>query len=89
METTILLIMLPIAALMVFLGLIIKYKKTYWMISGYNTMTREEQDNVDKEKMGNAVAISSFIMAGFIAAGGLFLFFNMDTIGIVSVPALN
>lgn len=81
--------MLPIAALMVFLGLIIKYKKTYWMISGYNTMTREEQDNVDKEKMGNAVAISSFIMAGFIAAGGLFLFFNMDTIGIVSVPTLN
>jgi len=47
MGITILVILLPISALMVFLGLMIKYKKTYWMISGYNTMAAEEKRNVD------------------------------------------
>lgn len=85
MKTMILIIMLPIAALMVFLGLMIKYKKTYWMISGYNTMTSEEQSHVDAERMGNAVAITLFIIAGLVAAGGLFMCFNMDIIGIISM----
>lgn len=85
MNTTVLIIMLSTAALLVFLGFMIKYKKIYWTISGYNTMTDEEKSHVDKEKMGNATAVSIFIISGLVAVGGLFMYFNMDTIGIVSI----
>lgn len=48
-------------------------------------MTEEEQSHVDTEEMGKFMAISLFIIAGLVAAGGLFLYLNMDTIGIVSM----
>jgi hypothetical protein len=77
--------MLVVAALMVFIGLMIKYKKTYWLISGYNTMPKEDQANVDVKGMGNAVAAALFIMGAFTAAGGIFMNFNMDIAGIISL----
>lgn len=85
MRLTVLLIFLPIAALLAVCALMIRFKKTYWMISGYNTMSEEDKSNVDKEKMGKATSNSILIIAVLVALGGLFLFLNMDTAGIAAM----
>lgn len=81
----ILLIMLPIASLLLLSALLIRFKKTYWMISGYNTMSEEEKRNVDAEKMGKSTSNSILVMSALVFIGGLFLYYNKDILGIISL----
>lgn len=52
--------------LLVVIGILIKYKKAYWLISGYNTMSAEKKKNVNIEGLGNFTANICFLMAGLI-----------------------
>ncbi|HEY4623021.1 MAG TPA: DUF3784 domain-containing protein, partial [Solibacillus sp.] len=65
-------IWLLLAALFIFLGFAIQRLKWHFLISGYNTMTKEQKENVDVEGlaklMGNylyALAIL-FIVVGLV-----------------------
>lgn len=57
--------LLPVL-IVVIVGLAIKYKKAYWLISGYNMMSEEKKKNVDFEGLGNFIASICFAIAGII-----------------------
>lgn len=63
-----LLIMLIPVLILVIVGWAIKYRKAYWLISGYNTMSTEKKKNVDAESLGNFMGNVCFVMAGIIFA---------------------
>ena len=58
-------IYLGIAVLLFVIGVFIKRKKVTWLISGYNTASKEEKETYDIDKlcyyMGNFVYILGFI----------------------------
>lgn len=60
------------AGLLLLIGWLIKYKKATWLISGYNTSSREEKQKYDVEKlckyMGNFLfSLSSLLIIMAIA----------------------
>ncbi|MGI6606674.1 MAG: DUF3784 domain-containing protein [Peptococcia bacterium] len=82
-----LLTMLLPVAILVIIGFMVKYRRAYWLISGYNTMSKEKKQNVDIEGLANftgnfcfALAVligvaSALLVGGYdIAAGVLFAF---------------
>ncbi|WP_192930307.1 DUF3784 domain-containing protein [Alkaliphilus pronyensis] len=58
--------------LLIVFGILIKYFKQYWLIAGYNTASKEEQEKIDIEKLGRFIGNIMFILAG-INISGLFL----------------
>jgi hypothetical protein len=78
--------LLPVAILVI-IGFMVKYRRAYWLISGYNTMSKEKKQNVDIEGLANftgnfcfalavLIGVASALLAGGydIAAGVLFAF---------------
>lgn len=55
------------ALLLIILGILIKHFKCYWLIAGYNTMSRARKENVDIEGLG------SFFGNWLFTLGALFL----------------
>ncbi len=68
---------LPVAAIpaVIFagLGLLIKYKKAYWLIAGYNTMSEENKKKVDVKNLGSFIANILFVLAAIILVAGTML----------------
>lgn len=60
--------------LLVLIGWAIKYKKAYWLISGYNTMSVDKKKNVNVEGLGRFMGNACFVMAGIILVA---LFFGL------------
>ena len=61
-----------IAVLFVFLAVIIRYGKVYWLIAGYNTMTKKQKEQFDIE--GFALLFYwCFIIMGLLIGGGQYL----------------
>ena len=54
------------AALFAFLAAGIKFFKWHWLIAGYNTMSKKEQENVDAEGLGNFMGNWLFVLAGLL-----------------------
>lgn len=72
-------VLLIIASFFFGIGICISKLKWYWLISGYNTMNKEEKANVEIEALGNHMSktfffISSLNIIGFI----LNYFFNIS-----------
>ncbi len=72
-------VLLIVAALFFSIGICISKLKWYWLISGYNTMSKEEKANVEIEALGNHISkifffISSLNIVGFL----LSYFFNIS-----------
>ena len=61
------------AGLLVLAAWLIKHKKMYWLISGYNTMSKDKKKKVDVEGLGKHIANMCFVMAGIIFLGAFFL----------------
>lgn len=61
------------AVLLIVIGLLIKYKKAYWLISGYSTMSSEKKKNVDIEGLGRFTGNVCFAIAAVILAAFIFL----------------
>ena len=72
-----LILMSILAIVFVFLGWGIHRKKWHFLISGYNTMSKEEQAQVDVEGLGKAVGIMCYCLAFALVALGLFAQFNL------------
>ncbi len=60
-----------IGALFILLAFGIKYFKWYFLIAGYNTMSKAQKDNVDIKGLGNLIGNFMFAIASIIFAGGL------------------
>jgi len=61
-----------IAVLLLFFGWLVKYKKAYWLIAGYNTMSADKKKNVDTEGLGKYMGNLMFVLAVITFAGFLF-----------------
>ena len=86
--------MVILAVVFVFLGWGIQWKKWYFLISGYNAMSKEEQAQVDVEGLGKAICAMCYFLAVAFIALGLFVHFNLwellwfVTILIIVIPIL-
>ncbi|MEK4627683.1 DUF3784 domain-containing protein [Solibacillus sp. FSL R7-0682] len=56
-------IWLILAALFIFLGFAMQKLKWYFLISGYNTMSKEQKENVDTEGLARLMAKFSYFLA--------------------------
>ena len=66
---------LVMAIFLILLGSLIKYGKAAWLISGYNTASKEEKDKYDIEALCRGVGHFLFALAGTMvipAAGSFF-----------------
>jgi len=63
--------MIGVSLLFIVLGILIKYGKMYFLIAGYNTMSKEERDKVDIKKLANLFKNTMFGMAILIIIGYL------------------
>lgn len=61
--------MIGIAILFVALGVLIKYGKMYFLIAGYNTMSKEEREKVDIKGVATVFRNAMFGMALIIIIG--------------------
>ena len=86
------LIWILLAVFMVLLGLGVHKKRWYFLISGYNMMSKEEQAKVDIEGVAKAIGWMSYIMAALFIGMGLLIEFEqwnllwVITIAIIFVP---
>ena len=62
---------LILAAFMVLLGAVVRFGKASWLVSGYNTASREEKEKYDEVKLCNHVGNLTF------AFGAIFLLMSM------------
>jgi len=69
-------IMLAVGFLFAVLGVLIRYFKWYWLISGYNTMSVERKKLVDIEALGNFMGNCLFLIAGLQLLGAYLLYIN-------------
>lgn len=61
--------MIEIAILYVVLGILIKYGKMYFLIAGYNTKTKEDQEKYDIEGIATVFRNVMFGMAFILIIG--------------------
>lgn len=77
-----------VGILCIVLGVLVKYFKCYWLIAGYNTMSKEKRKNVDTESLGRLMGNFMFLLGGTIIIGGILIFTGFKTIGtmLIIVP---
>lgn len=77
-----------IGTLFIVLGILIKYFKFYWLISGYNTMSKEKQKNVDTEGLGKLMGNFAFLLGGTFVLGAILISTGLKTLGIILITAI-
>ena len=60
-----------LAGLFIILGVGIKYFKWYFLISGYNTMSKSKKENVDTKGLGSLIGNFLFVIAGLMIVSGI------------------
>lgn len=65
------------------IGCLIKYKKAYWLISGYNTMSAEKKKNVHIEGLGRFVSSVCFVIATIIFVATIFIALGKNTESVI------
>ena len=79
-------IMFFTVSLLVLLGVMVKYYKAYWLISGYNTMSLEKKKNVDVVGLSRFIGNMCFVMAAIMLIATVFFMVGKEAIaGIVFV----
>jgi len=76
MVTAVYLALLGPVFLLVVFGVMIRFFKAYWLIAGYNVMSKEKQADVDTERLGKFIGNMCFVLAGILAAGAILLAFG-------------
>lgn len=61
--------MIVTAIIFIVCGILIKYLKMYFLIAGYNTMSKEKRAKYDIERIANMMGNVFFIMALLIIVG--------------------
>lgn len=79
------------AAILIFLGYLIRYKQVTWLISGYNTASKEAREKFDKEKLTRHVGNFMFLLGGInllLALAGFLFPAHGDAVLGVGIGAL-
>jgi hypothetical protein len=69
-------------------GYVIKYRKAYWLISGYNTMPEDKKKNVDTESLGRFMGNSLFTGCGIVAVAMVFFVIGISMAGFIVLGLL-
>lgn len=77
-----------LAALFVLIGWGVHKKKWYFLISGYNMMSKEEKAKVDVEPLAKSLATMAYIIAVLMLVLGLGIQFENDTVPMVATALL-
>ena len=72
-----LVVMILLEILLAFIGWGVHKKKWYFLISGYNMMSKEEQQTVQVEKLAKSLAIMSYILAVLLVLLGVFTHYEL------------
>jgi hypothetical protein len=64
-------IFLPLTLMFVIIGVMIKYFKCYWLISGYNTASYEKKKKIDIVGLGNLMGNFCFFLGGMFLILGI------------------
>ncbi|GAB6171318.1 hypothetical protein JCM15765_07960 [Paradesulfitobacterium aromaticivorans] len=72
-------VVLGVAVLLIMLGILVKYLKWYWLISGYNTLPAAEKEKVDAEGLGNFTGNLLFALAGIFIISAVLSFMGYRT----------
>jgi hypothetical protein len=81
MDITLLLIVSVPGLLLLVLGYLIRFRKMYFLISGYNTMSAEKKKNVNTEGLSILMGNSLFVMGGVMFAGMTLMVVRQSTAG--------
>ena len=68
------------AFLFLLIGIVVKHFKCYFLIAGYNTMTKEQQAKVDIEKTGNIVGNFGYAMFFIQILASVLGYFKYETL---------
>lgn len=77
-------IFLPLTLMFVTIGVLIKYFKCYWLISGYNTASDEKKEKIDIVGLGNLMGNFCFFLGGVFLILGILNYFKIS-IGTIAV----
>lgn len=80
-------VMLFSIALMIGLGIAIKYFQAYWLISGYNMMPKEQKAKVNVVGLANFTGNMCFIMGAIMAVATIFIMTKQETLGMIAFGA--
>ncbi|ERI93055.1 hypothetical protein HMPREF1982_01876 [Clostridiales bacterium oral taxon 876 str. F0540] len=78
MPSTITYVFIVFAVILVIFGVLIKYYKCYWLISGYNLSSKEEKAKYDIVPLGNLMAKLCFSMAAVFGVAAAFSYFKIN-----------
>ncbi len=59
------------ALLFVLLGYLVRFRQWAWLISGYNTSSRESRDQYDREALTRGVGNTMFVLAALMVVSAL------------------
>lgn len=88
MEWTILLATLLPGALLILMGYLIRFRHMYWLISGYNTMSKDKKKNVDTAGLGVMMGNTLFVMGGLLLVGSLLFSLKLAVLGTIVVTMM-
>ncbi len=71
---------LYLAGLLLLMGVLIKKFKFYWLISGYNTASKERQEQMDKEGLGRFMGNYLYFLAGMFVVVFLLMWFDLEKV---------
>ncbi len=76
----VIMVLLP-AGILALMGYLIRFRRMYWLMSGYNTMSKEKKKNVDVEHLGPFMGNMLFVLAGILLVGMLLLVTGQAALG--------
>ena len=83
MEMLLYIIGLVPVIILAIIGLLIKYKKAYWLISGYNTMSEEKKKNVDIEGLAWFMSNVCFVIAAIILVASVSIALGITALSVI------
>lgn len=81
-------IFVMLSLLFIALGVLIKYFKCYWLISGYNTSSKEERERVDIASLGKLVGNFCFFLGAMFLVIGILSLSGFDSAAIITYPMI-
>lgn len=66
-------------------GYMIRFRRRYEFIPGYNNMSREEQKNFNIESFAKLLSTYFFALTGFMAVGAVFIGFQLPWLALVAI----
>jgi len=70
------------------IGILIKYFKTYWLISGYNTMSDDKKQKVNIEGLASFIGNMCFVIAAIMILATIFIMMGYELLGGIAFALL-